>query len=533
MRRLFLILLVWLALFSAQVFAAVHHIAQTGAGLEDGSSAANARSRTWAVTSGNWSATPGTANKISPGDTVTFWGTWTQNFTVQGSGTEGNPITFNFGDESSKFSAGTWGATTSAAFYATNKDYLVIDGGDNSVVRIEATTNGEGLATQENSAGVRLESGCDHIEIRNLRVEGMYRRTYNGTDTLNYGVGILIEADTDALIENCYVSDANAGIYMKGNTVGSTLLRVKNNEVQSCSNGIFFACKSAGNTIIGGEVSGNRIDGCGNWGGGEGGAHHHNDGIQTISSATGCLITNLHIFNNHLGPNWGTNGHTTSAIFLEDNVKACYVYNNLVTSDTNHYASNAYIQNSYVNWVDGDPFGLIANNTIIATKGQAIAGGRAHIVGNIAISAPDATFMNIATAADEVGMAVDFNVYRTTSGVLDHSFYDGLTYNSLTSWRAAKPHDDNSVTTDPMVNADGTLQEGSSAIDLLAGLSTEVQDFIAAIYTTDYNGNARTGSWDAGAFEYGATTPTTGGKRTRIGGKEIRIGGKVLKIGDN
>lgn len=534
------VLAVVFALISAQAFAAVHYITQSGAGTQDGSSAANARSLSWVNDSGNWSGTVATANKVSPADSVLFSGTITSTFTVQGSGTSGNPITIGFADASSKFSAPTWGASSSCAIYASAKSYITVDGGSSSIVRVEATDSGELLTNKVvGASGIRFDNGGTNQTIRNMWVNDLYVRVPGSIDYVQSGYGIVVESDGDSVIEFCRVEEGETGIYMKGNGIGITGLWVRDCTIQNCSNGIKFGPKSTNGTTIGGGIIRNRIDGLAVWGDSgnapDGVSYFHNDGIQTISSQSGNLITGLVVGWNHIGPDFGTDGRTTCAIFMEDKVKGCHVINNFIESSSGHWCSNGYILNGYGYWETGDPFGTVANNTIVSDNGKLLVAGNCHVVGNILVGEPNATYLHIDTAQDRYadGMVVDCNVYRNSTGQSFHEFFTGLTYNSLTSWRAARPHDDNTVTTDPLLNADGSLQAGSSAIDLMAPLSQTIKDYLTDIYTSDYNQATRTGDWDAGAFEYGASAPGGGQKRAKVGGKDIRIGGKVIKIGDN
>jgi len=96
-----------------------YYVTQSGAGTQDGT-----LGNEWSVTNvnnvSNWSATPGTAGKISPGDTVTLTGTFTSQIVIAGSGTSGNLITFTFAS-GAKFSKTAWICSypgpTQAPFY--------------------------------------------------------------------------------------------------------------------------------------------------------------------------------------------------------------------------------------------------------------------------------------------------------------------------------------------------------------------------------------------------------------------------------
>lgn len=106
---------------------------------------------------------------------------------------------------------------------------------------------------------------------------------------------------------------------------------------------------------------------------------------------------------------------------------------------------------------------------------------------------------------DDGGIATHSNnlFYRTSADTDAHVYYGGSTYDrdgtasDVTNWEATAQK------TDPLfvtLGSDFSLQVGSPAIDNGTDLS--------GVFTTDYNGNTRSGTWDIGAYEYGAGAVT-------------------------
>lgn len=475
-------------------------IAQSSSGMGNGQSSLNPHGIDWFNDSSNWNEEIAEDGKIGPGDTVFFLGVISERATIQGSGISGNYITLTF-HNGAKFSSDVW--STSGAIYAVDKSWIILDGantGDISAqgnmdgsdwnINVETTDNGTNLSHSSFIRAVYFYSGsgggCGNIIIRNMKVINTYQRVPNSTDRNDGGTGIMVESYGNVSITNNYVEGAENGFYIKGSGTNVSGLKVSNNRATKVSNGIHFACKSTNHTTSGGEITGNRINLTDTWNGGP----HHNDGIQTISSQSGNRIYRLHVAYNHIGPDYGTDGDTNAPIFLEDGVVECYIYNNFIEIGAGEVLSNPAITagTGAGSWTGNDGEGLIANNTIIgATLGnQGIRGPRMKIYGNL-IQNIDTLMSNDVTRSEQ---KVDYNIFYPDSDYYDSRM--GAIYNRLDAWRTAG-WDMNSIVSNAGVQSDGTLRNGSSAIDFAP---------TQTIFSDDFYGKQRVGKWDAGAFEF-------------------------------
>lgn len=522
-------------LFAASLGAETIYVSDQGSGTGSGADTSNYMSISGFNTAGNWDTDVANDGKIGPGDTVVFSGTITNQAVIQGSGSGGNPITLTFAS-GAKFSKPAW--TSTGAIYATDKDYITIDGANIGAIgahgatdpttwetRIECTDNGDGLGNMVATIrGIYFLAagggGCGNILIQNMRIKDIFVRTPNGTNSVDGGSGIMVESDGNATIFNNYVENNENGFYLKGVGTNVTGLNVVSNTATKISNGIHFACKSANHTTSGGSVVGNRINLTDTWCGGP----HHNDGIQTISSQSGNRIYRLHIAMNWIGPDFGTDGDANAPIFLEDGVVECYIYNNFIEIGAGEVLSNPAITAgtgaSY--WTGSDAEGLIANNTLLGNGGNlGIRGPRMIIKGNVVYNFG----YGMSNEADRSDQDVDYQVYFPTGT----DFYDndvGI-YANLTSWKAAG-WDANSIAQDPLINSNGTLQSSSPAIDFVPWAAAQTY---TNIVSSDFYGNVRPvgSAWNAGAFE-GTNAPSGGSSRalsSQIGGRAT-IRGRVI-----
>jgi hypothetical protein len=498
-------------LLGLRVSAESIYISQTAQGSDTGADAANAHSLAWANDAGNWDTDVADDGKIGPGDTVVLNGTLTAQWEIKGSGTSGNAITIMFAS-GAKFSAPYWTAT--GAIYAQSRSYIRITSGQSAdtdaerrlmTANVEATANGEGLANAvAGSRGIyflQVSAACTGITIDHISVQNLYVKLFNSTDFVDSGNNLVVEGDQIA-VDNCYLLQGNTGIYVKSTVVGGEL-HVRGNTILRASNSIKYATKSAPDSVTAGSILRNIFDDHDWWGGGIGNSHHHNDGIQTITQAggDGLGIEGVTIAYNHGGPDVGTNGHTTALIYLEDYVSGLLIYNNYMEIEPGGYLLGAIVGGG--NGLGGN--GLlhrVYNNTISgASTSTGIGMGYSHLAGNIVLNMDTALKIRKATSID-VGGTSDYNVYfpNTSDVYFDRATNQWVTHSSISNFVAhadSAGRDDNSISTlDPLLNSDGTLQSGSPAIDFAPSQS--------AYFTDDFFGNTRTGSWDAGAFEYGA-----------------------------
>lgn len=502
------IIFIFVLLFAVSLTAETIYVSQSGSGDGSGSSTGNRMSVAGFNTSGNWDTDIANDGKIGPGDTVSLSGTLTTALVVQGSGSAGNFITILF-ESGAKLSAPYW--TVDGAIQGVNKDYIIIDGGNTGRVgtratvdptsfqiNIECTANGEALANQQATRGIVFVTTCNDIIVRNFRTHNLYVKVALSADVNEYGGAMSLAGTGNLMISNCVIRMGIDGAIVKAEVTNTLGLVVADCDIRQISNGIKPGCASGTCSFTEAQIVRNIIDELGMWSDSAGGAsHHHNDGIQLILGSPGANSLRTVIAYNQIGPDLGAYGHTTSAIFCEDNSEETYVYNNVVTMLPGHWTSNPLIQAvQTAGWQAGEGPGLIANNTIIGGGSGSGIGAYHHAVSNNIVY----NVGNIFTRVSGVTGTNDYNVIWGTSGDTDGQFYNGtVVYSRFTgstpNWRATEFMDLNSINQDPLLNSDGTLQAGSPAINFGANLS--------AVFTDDFYGTNRpsSGAWNAGALQ--------------------------------
>lgn len=495
------------------------YVSQSGSGTGTGADTSNRMSAAGFNTASNWDSDVSNDGKIGPGDTVSIGGTITTPLVQQNSGTAGNYITILF-ESGAKMSAPYW--SLDGAYQGSTNDWTIIDGGNTGRVgtratvnptndfqiNIECTANGEALANQQATRGIVFANGAHDVIVRNFRTHNLYVKVPYSSDTQEHGGAISLKGAGNLMVSNCVVRMGIDGVIISAEAADVTGVVIADCDIKLVSNGIKPGCANGTSSLLDAQVLRNVIDGLGMWSDAANGAgHHHNDGIQLILGSPGSKARRTVIAYNKLGPDFGTNGHTTSAIFCEDDSEETYVYNNLVLCDPGHWTSNPLIQaGQTTGWTGGEGPGLIANNTIIGYGG--IGSGIAaehHSVSNNVIYAV-ATIFN--RPAGTTGTQ-DYNVIYSVSGDTDGQYYNRtVTYSrfngSTPNWQVTEGLDANSIISNPLVNSDGTLQAGSPAINFGVNLS--------AVFTDDFYGTNRpsSGAWNAGAFQ-GTNAPSGGG----------------------
>lgn len=424
-------------------------IAEHARGNGDGRDRHNAHSIEWFNDAANWG---GESTTINPGDTVMLSGTITTAATIQGSGADRSPITILF-DHDAVLRSDAW--TSTGALTAKGISYVIIDGGNEGSAiesgdkywntNIESTDNGESLGNQVTNPRLIYIIAANNVLVKNMKVVNGYVRDSASTDSRDGGTGIFVHGTGNLKIRNNFVKHSETGIQMKGAGNRVEGLLVDSNNISHVSNGIYFVCAAPNDTILGGYITNNRLNNFSHWTGGP----HHNDGIQTISSQPGCLITGLHVAYNHIGPDAGKDGDTNAWIFLEDNVNRCYIYNNLLTVNEGDVLSNGCITagRNRSSWSIGDTTGIIAFNTIICgNQNTGISASYMDIIGNIVYKAT--TYTSTYSSMQE-DITVAYNVYYNTEGNTKRWWDKELGhYKSLETWQAAG-WDSTSVFEDP------------------------------------------------------------------------------------
>lgn len=520
MKKLFFI---WLCLV-LQAWAATKHVAQSSAGANDGSSAANAYSI----------AQLNAASPYSPaaGDTVVLNGTFTTQLVPPTSGSSGNPITYQFAS-GAKFSKAYWSTSPNGAIYINGKNYITIDGGtaDNGV--IENTANGTALANQQNSNGISINGGSN-ITLKNLYVS-LYQRTPDTDDsTGSAGVGIkgvYVVSCNNLLIEDCTIADCKLGtdIYQDGVT-GTTIIR--NSSFPRDSTHIQI---TTGNNNCTGTVSiyGNTFSDGYYWDYATPALDiFHNDGIHMFTG-TGDF-SRVEIYQNDMFADYGA--HCTGVIFLEGDYGDVVIYSNLIGTKAQKFEGAVNVSSRSTGST------LVLNgNTFRGGGTSAPTGGNAVYINDqdggewTSIVAYNNIFYNFytvwaipddnATSAFDLNYNSYYNISnfsgRYTPPASDQTGSSG----TLAAWKTylgGASDEVNSITTNPLFTneaSDLTLQSGSPAKDTGATLSSP--------YNVTVLGNTRTGSFDMGAYEFGessgATTPAVSSATINSAGTSLTL----------
>ena len=487
MRKLFI--LIFVLLFSVPAFAEDLYYAQSQAGTHSGDSCANAI----ALSAISWGS--GTGN-IGASDTAHLCGTLTSTLTVGASGTSGNLITIKF-ETGAKFSKAYWGTDTSAAINAAGRNYITIDGGTNGI--IENTDNGDSFGNQQITQAIEITSGT-HYEIKNLTIQNLYVHVANVESTVR---GRCINA-----VDSSYVSVHNntlnnAYFAFVGGTTGSsnlTNIDIYSNTISACSTDIVVGL--GGGSIDTVNIYNNTITMGANWY--EAANGNHVDGIHIWGLAgTAYAVSNVQIYNNNIGGDCG--GHSTSTIFLEYYVPNPLIYNNVLWSVT-HYPGDGYI---FLKGTGSSTSGArIYNNTINGMgsgPGVEITGHTGVIFeNNIITNVPGFILLDDGTSNMTTS---NYNDFYPSSG---NVFTVGGTTHTLSYWQNTLGYDANSISTNPNLNSDYSEKSNSPTVD--AGTS------ISSVFTTDYLGYTRSGTWDIGAYEYGAGGVVNGACGSADGG---------------
>jgi hypothetical protein len=467
------------------------YVAQTAQGAGDGSSAANAQSLAWLNNAANWNNGVGT---VQPGTTVFLVGTFTNELTVSGSGTPGNPITIYF-EPNAEFSAPYWLVQWwgGGAITINTKNYIVIDGGQNGV--IQATANGTGLANQQSSVGVGAASSS-FLTVKNLTVENMYVRT-GTTDEKGTGAGIqdvcteppsFITAFT---VTNCIITQAATGIDCDYG-VGSSNYTFIGNTISGCNWAGRCGDRNNASLMTDLVIANNKISDFTNWNDTLSDDYHHNGFYGWAES--GGVLNGVYVYGNTIGPNFGGQ-YCTSGVFFSGQVKNVLVYNNLFLCNPGDGPSNGLITEGFNNGYGG---AQIYNNTFIGGGSYAAinigSGNNTYTVeNNLAFNC---TFVLDNGAANST-LVADYNIgYDLVPGQgYSQSPTSTSSFQTFAQWQSLG-YDLHGSTNNPNLNASYVPQSPSSAI----GTGTNLQ----SIFSADALGNLRpttSSGWTIGAYQ--------------------------------
>lgn len=501
-------------LLAARMFGATYFVNQAGSGTADGSTLGNAASMATLASRTN-----------SAGDNIIFNGTITSNYVVTQSGGVGNPITYTFAS-GAKFSAGNWfqsGSNGNAAFYATGKNNITVDGA--SVGIIECTSNGTGLATQTDCVGIFADGSCSNWIIKNLTIQNIYVRT-QGAENNPFGNCIKFNTATGSniLIDGCTVNNAGSLIYF---SYGVGLATV---EIRNCTAGIngigsvVFGDTSNGATTNGALIHDNVFTASLAW---AGQPAIHKNLIFCFADQTTSRIDGLKVYNNKFTGFMADN--STSFLFMEGYIYSPLLYCNVFAPSTNDFTGNGYIV------IKGTQNCVIGNNTFYgATDGVAI-GTTAWGALETGLIIKNNVTSNVATGVNDngeqmwakAGASFDYNVYYPSTT----NFLAGTGFDTFAQWKTEISSqisggvggDSHSTQSTPNLNTSYYPIAASSAI----GTGSNFAD-MSAFYTTDKSGVAWAGGtgWGGGALKAlgsgGAGGSSLSGKITLTGNATIK-----------
>jgi len=522
MKSLILLFTVFMICFVVAVVHADIYISSSGAGTQDGSSCANARSASWFNASDNWG---GGGTDIDPGDTVRLCGTFvgaanSTILTIQGSGTSGNVITILF-EDNAKLQAPYF--STGGAINGGNHDYITIDGGTNGI--IENTDNGSvasGKTYHAYSTGIYFNGGNNNLDIKNLTIQNMFINT-GGDDseaTDNNGLEtacIFVNDDSswsNISIHDNTLNNARWGMFLSFEGCTCSDLEIYDNYLEDHCWFFAIAGGSADNSVITGvAIYENEYADWSLWQYPTS-SYHTNGLIIYANGSTNCSYGGA-FYNNYAHGNLGI-GSPSGYIITGCGGGNFLIYNNLFVCNDNPVSGMAcvaiYNAGGCESSGGAQPINTtVLNNTFIGdadtskVSWQGLAIRNARI--GMSMTIKNNIFVDYHHPLEDVD--TDFPAFSENgggSGVTDYNLYYGHTYpvavdwqtnKTFTEWQAAPYNQEaHGVEGDPLLTALYKLSVGSPAIGVGVDLS--------AIFTTDKDNVTRAVPWDMGAYEYGA-----------------------------
>jgi hypothetical protein len=517
-----LLVLVVFALVAIGSSATDIYIAQTAAGAGNGADCADAYAASWFNNAANWGTKAG---QIAPGTTVHLCGTITSPLTGQGSGSSGNAIDLFF-ETGAKLSEPFCPA--SGCINLSGLSYITVDGGipcGPSVTNkatcngiIESNANGSGLANQNASAiGIYLNN-VSNIEIKNLLVQNMYVRTSNTDLAPSSPLPSCIYLPGTASQVSIHDSTLHDALWCVDFISGSaqTELSVYNTEIYNVGHGIALGVEAQTDDTA--YFYSNYIHDTSNWDSSN--CAYHNDGIHDYQ-VSGGAITNLYMYNNTFGGNWGV--CNTAFIYTEGLGFTQWQFNNLGLAQ-----NTATLNNGCFNGTVGSTGSTsMYNNTCIAAVTQGNYDikweGAVDIQNNATANTTQILTVMPTDVTVPAGKLIDYNFWGESatsckwfaSGSSSKSCNGGAGYSNFSQWqtylRAAFPasggdtHGVASTAVNLGLNSSGVPQTGSPLIAAGANLYSlcngQPNPGLGAL-CSDAAGNTRpsSGNWDAGAL---------------------------------
>jgi hypothetical protein len=509
--------------FSALGFSSAANIYITPNGSAQGVCTTNPQTPSWFNSSANWGSG---SSQIGPGTIVTICGTFTGSaggteFTFQGSGASGSPITLLF-DSATTLSAPYWSGT-SGAVNISGKSYITING--QNVGSIQNSANGDGLNYQQSSIGV-YGPQCNNCAVENLTISNIYVAIQNYSSPLG---GLMTSMNAIYLngkkwtISGSTIHDCGWCIYDVYQNA-DTNTQVFNNNIYNWDHGMMFATGGANSCtapclLMHDNQFGSNINfetaGC----------VYHLDGLHTFGTS-GSSMDGVYIYNNYFSGRLA-GGCSSGFIFIEgggsstpSNLKNLYFWNN-VGDATGADSVNA---NGWFGLFSASASMLVANNTLLynntndMTECFAVGGSSGgNVVNNLTFENNIVNGCNLAIYLPELTgtTTIDRNFYgdactQSNNCLIWKSTFEG----AFTPWKSAcacDPHSLISSYAGALLNSDGSPQSGSPVIGAGINLSSLASGYLASLQDDTSKGDTRTpqarptsGNWDIGAYLYGS-----------------------------
>ncbi len=483
--------------------ASSFYITRDGAGNKNGSSLANAAAcdsnpgvaQAMCAAFNNPADWGNGSNQIGPGTTVYVGGDGvpitassgaSSYFAFQGSGSNGNSIEFYL---QTTVSAPYWCCSLSGgAININNQSYILIDGGGtpcgwNTATNtsegtcagaIQATSNGDGLTTQNDTTGI-YDTSCNNVEIRNIGVYNLYVKSNLNVAPTSNAISIFV-ADVGTA-SNCSIHDNDLHdndqlIVLSPGGSNDGPFNIYNNNLYNMNQGI-IDYSAAPVTISVFNIYGNHIHDMGLWDTNGLGDPYHHDGIYLTNPNGPQTITSLNVYNNVFdgtAQQAGSPG-ATSWFYLDgnDTITKGYLYNNVILETTQ--PSNTSTGDPMINWGMNGGTVYVYNNTFICSNTNGNPGGleidqhsgttHASVFNNLIVNC--GRFVNLTGSPatnNPPTTGYDYNVYTTASNGNMWSPPNGCCVGSLAEWQTAINADSHALATSGSAGLGGPYENG-------------------------------------------------------------------------
>lgn len=521
-----LLAVIFVLAFSALGFSSATNVYITPNGSSQGVCTTNPQTPAWFNSSSNWGAGSG---QIGPGTTVTICGTFTggagaTEFTFQGSGTSGNPITMLF-DTGTTLSAPYW-SSSNGAINMSGRSYVTLNGQSSGI--IQNTANGDGMANRQISMGISAQA-CNNCTVKNLTIANIYVAIKNYSNPLGgpaTQMNAIYMTGSNWTLTGNTIHDCGWCIYIPYGS-GDTNYQLSSNNIYNWDHGIMFAAPGAIScTAPCLLLHDNQIHDNINWE--TSGCVYHLDGLHTFGTA-GSSMDGVYIYNNYF---YGAlaGGCSSGFIFIEgggsstpSNAKNVYFWNN-VGDATGADSANA---NGWFGLFSASNSMLVANNTVLynnandMTQCYAIGGtSGGNVVNNLTFENNVVNGCNMAIYVPELTgtTTIDYNFYGDACSNSNNCLvWKGTFEGKFSAWQPACNCDSHSLTSTysgALLNPDGSPQAGSPVIGAGIDLTSIATGNLASLQNDTSKGNTRTplprpqnGPWDIGAYLYNNGVP--------------------------